>query len=148
MAGWMLRVQRGQAEWERSWGPPPSISPSALVTETPITPPPPHTHTYSQLLSKRRQPGGVAGGLCAGDPAPGPAACPWLGLGPAKTTERGRHLQGTGTPAGGNTLCQAPWKRSMPAEAGCGRHSSHLLRAPHSFNVQSHASFRPKGTRQ
>ncbi|XP_032244695.1 leukocyte-associated immunoglobulin-like receptor 1 isoform X2 [Phoca vitulina] len=40
---WVLNAQTHQAEWDRPWGPPPSISPSVLVTETPH----PSTHTYS-----------------------------------------------------------------------------------------------------
>lgn len=52
--------------------------------------PPTHT-TTPQLVSNRPQPGDVAEGLCAGDQAPGPAACLRFGLGTGKTTVRGYH---------------------------------------------------------
>ncbi|XP_030893962.1 leukocyte-associated immunoglobulin-like receptor 1 isoform X2 [Leptonychotes weddellii] len=40
---WVLNAQMHQAEWDRPWGTPPSISASVLVTETPHPP----THAYS-----------------------------------------------------------------------------------------------------
>lgn len=88
---------------------------------------PPHTHTpIPQLVSNRPQPGDVAEGLCAGDQAPGPAACLRFGLGTGKTTVRGYHggVGGVGT----RTLSGA--MKTKLAATECGRHCSDLAPPP------------------
>lgn len=111
---------------------------------------PPHTHTpIPQLVSNRPQPGDVAEGLCAGDQAPGPAACLRFGLGTGKTTVRGYHggVGGVGT----RTLSGA--MKTKLAATECGRHCSDLA-PPHiplmckgmQFHAQRHKAV--KGWKQ